>query len=227
VRRIIIIAGVILAASGAAMNELLTLLRMETFRADLPPWMNASFVVAGAGIIFILGGAALPKRELERIDVMNAARYFVYVAVVNTVAAAVFSLPVLIPTFEFPILITRWPGIYMVIAYTFFIVVGVLGTFAWSVFYRWIPDFFTRGSVFRAVFLFQISAMEVGIYLMSVFMFLGGYVGSALVNQGLGDTVIGTAMEFTVIPSALGIFLSIMSALAGVANVLVSKKSGY
>jgi len=222
--KILSIFGGILAALGVAMYELLVQLRSQTFRADLPPWLDLSLTIVGVGVAVLLAGVALPNRRMGILDVKQASRYLGRTAILNTGAAAAFSLPVLVPTFEFPILITRWPGIYMVIGYTFFIIVGVLGTFAWAAFYRWIPDFFSGHNVYRILFFFQISTMEVGIYLMSVFMFLGGYVGSALVDQGIGDAIVGTAMEFAVIPSALGIFLLVISGLAGVANVLLSRK---
>ena len=223
--RVLSIVGGILAGLGVAMYELLALLRSETFRADLPPWVNLSLSIGAAGVVLLILGMAMPNRTLKTIDVGRASRYLGRVAFVNTIAAAAFSAPVLIPTFEFPILITRWPGVYMVVGYTLFLVVGVLGTFAWSAFYRWMPDFFSAANVYRAPFLFQISAMVVGIYVMSIFMFLGGYIGSSLADQGIGDAVVGTAMEFAVIPSALGIFLLISSTLAGVVNVFLSRKT--
>jgi len=222
--KILSIFGGIIATLGVAMYELLTQLRSQTFRADLPPWLSLSLGIIGLGFVLLVTGVAMPNRRMGTLDVKRASRYLGRTAILNTIAAALFSIPVLVPAFEFPILITRWPGIYMVIAYTFFIIVGVLGTFAWSAFYQWIPDLFSGEDVYRTLFFFQISAMEVGIYLMSGFMFLGGYVGSSLVDRGIGDVVVGAAMEFAVIPSALGIFLLIASALAGVANVLLSKK---
>ncbi len=223
-RRAISIFGTVLAVSGFAMYLLLIQLRTETFRADLPPWIDLSIGVLGLGLATFLAGLVMAERELGSISVRTASRYLGYATLVNAVAAAGFSLPVLVPTFEFPILITRWPGIYMVIGFTFFVMIGVIGTFAWSAFYRTLPELFSRETVYKAAFAFQFSAMEVGIYSMSIFMFLGGYVGSALANQGAGDAVVGASMEFAVIPSALGIFLLIVGALVGVGNAVFSKK---
>lgn len=218
------VLGAGFAVIGSAMYGLLVQLRTQTFRADLPPWMYLSLTLAGSGIVILLLGLVLPKREIGRIPVLSASKYMGYATVINTIAAACFSIPLLVPAFEFPILITRWPGVYMVIGYSFFVIIGVLGSFAWSAFYRNLPDFFLREAVYRPLFIFQFSAMEGGIYLMSVFMFLGGYVGSALVHQGIGDAVVGAAMEFSVIPSALGIFLTALSSVVGIANALIPRK---
>jgi len=224
VRRAVSILGAIIGFLGGAMYGLLIQLRSETFRADLPPWMTGALALVGLGIILFLAGLALPRKEMGTLDVVRASNYFAYSTVFNTFAAACFSIPVLIPTFEFPILITRWPGIYMVIGYAFFVLIGVLGSLGWSVLYRWLPELFARHAVLRPLFLFQFSTLEVGVYLLSVFMFLGGYVGSALVHQGVGDTIVGIQMEFAVIPSALGIFLVIVSTLVGLANIFLSRK---
>lgn len=224
VRRAVSILGAIIGFLGGAMYGLLIQLRSETFRADLPPWMTGALALVGLGIVLFLAGLALPRRETGTLDVVRASNYFAYSTVFNTFAAACFSIPVLIPTFEFPILITRWPGIYMVIGYAFFVLIGVLGSLGWSVLYRWLPELFARHAVLRPLFLFQFSTLEVGVYILSVFMFLGGYVGSALVHQGVGDTIVGIQMEFAVIPSALGIFLVIVSTLVGLANIFLSRK---
>ncbi len=177
-----------------------------------------------SGVVLVGVSIVLPERKMEKIDVQLAAGYLGWVALLNAGAASVFTIPVLIPPFEFPILITRWPGIYIVLGYTFFVTVGVLGTFAWSVFYRLSPELISRKSVYKYLFVFQFISMETGVYLMSTFMFLGGYVGSRLVYGGAGDAVVGTAMEFAVIPSALGILLIAASSLIGVANALLSKR---
>ena len=224
VRRAVWILGAILVILGATTYGLLIQLRSQTFRADLPPWMTGAIALTGVGAALFVAGLVLPRREMGTLDVVRASRYFAYSTVLNAVAAACFSIPVLVPAFEFPILITRWPGIYMVIGYAFFVMIGVLGSLGWSVLYRWMPELLARDTLLKPLFLFQFSAQEVGVYLLSVFMFLGGYVGSTLVHQGLGDTVVGTAMEFAVIPSALGIFLLIASTFAGVVTIFLSRK---
>src|SRR6267142_208222 len=40
--------------------------------------------------------------------------------------------------------LTEWPGIYIVIAYAFFVMFGVVGMLAWSMMYRFTPAFFSR-----------------------------------------------------------------------------------
>lgn len=223
--KLVAAAGSVTAVSGVVLYDLLEQLQTETFRADLPPYFDFALVVLGAGVILVLLGFILPNRPMKTIDTHKASRYFGYAALANTVAAALFAIPVLIPVLRFPILITRWPGVYMVMGYTLFVLVGVLGTLGWSGLYRWLPDLLGKSEIFKAPFLFQFVATEFAVYLTSTSMFLGGYIGSSLVYGGAGDTVVGIAMEVAVIPSALGIFLIVIGSLAGVGNALLSRRS--
>lgn len=219
-------SGLILAALGGVMYILLVQLHSETFREDLPPWMTAALVIAVSGVALSLASIALPSWKSGVIATEAAATCFGYVSIANTFVAAAFAMPVLVPSLEFPILITRWPGVYMVIAYFSFVMVAVLGTLAWMGFYRMMPGVFSKRTVYRPLFLGQIVLTQVGIYVTSISMFLGGYVGSALDYAGAGPVVVGAAMEFAVIPSALFIVLTVVGELSGVVNVLLAKTSG-
>lgn len=219
-------AGLILAAVGGVMYILLVQLHSETFREDLPAWMTAALVIAVAGVALSLASIALPNWKAGVIATEAAATYFGYVSIANTLAAAAFVMPVLVPSLEFPILITRWPGVYMVIAYFSFVMVAVVGMLAWMGFYRMMPSVFSKKTVYRPLFFGQIVLTQLGIYVVSVSMFLGGYVGSALEYAGAGPVVVGAAMEFAVIPSALSIFLTVVGELLGIVNVLLAKTFG-
>ena len=206
------------------MSFLVSLLRSETYRAAIVIYEYTAIVVGviGAGV-FVVGLVARDS-PLSGIDTEGVARFYFRLALINTVAAALFAAPVLDPRFEFPILITQWPGIYMVIAYTFFVLVGILGMLCWGILFHLLPSMFDRGSVRRFWLFAQVGVTEVGVYLLAIFMFLGGYVGASMNYFGDGDFIVGAAMEAAVIPSALGIFLVILGTLIGVANVLLAKK---
>jgi len=217
------ITGALACASGFAMFFLVGLLQSETYRAAIVIYQYSAFVVSiiGAGALVI--GVVGRDTPLSTIDTEGVARFYFRLALINTVSAALFAAPLLDPRFEFPILITRWPGIYMVVAYTFFVLVGVFGTLCWGVLFHLLPSMFDRTSVRRFWLLAQVAVTEVGVYALAIFMFIGGYIGASLNYSGAGDAVTGAAMEVAVIPAALGIFLVALGTMIGVANVLLAK----
>jgi hypothetical protein len=217
------ISGALVCASGFAMFFLVGLLRSETYRAAIIIYEYSALVVGAIGAgVFVIGLVAR-EMALRDIDSEGVARFYFRLALLNTISAALFAAPVLDPRFEFPILITRWPGIYMVVAYTFFVLVGVFGMLSWGVLFHLLPSIFDRTSVRRFWLLVQIGVTEVGVYALAIFMFMGGYIGASLNYSGAGDFIVGAQMEVAVIPSALGIFLVTLGTLIGVANVLIPR----
>ncbi len=217
-RRGIIALGVYLLVLGITMPLLLNQLSTVTFRGDIPPWRTASIPLLAGGVILVLIGYIL--RAGEGIASHKASRYFGYAALANVVAAVIFISPVLIPTLEFPILITRWPGIYMVTAYLSFLLVGVLGSFGWSLAYSNSPRLFNRGSFDKGPYVVQFILYQVGIYGLAFFMFWGGYTGAALNYSGGGDALVGIVMESNVIPSAIFIYTLMFASILGVISIL-------
>jgi hypothetical protein len=217
--------GALVLGTAPVMYLLLLSLRTETFRGDIPMWISISQLLAVAGAVLLLAGSAMRGGPLSAIPTEAGARIFFYSALVNALAAAVLVSPILYPGFEFPILITRWPGIYMVIAYTFFVLVGVFGMVAWGVTLHLLPSIMEKTAVRKPLLLLQLGMMEAGVYIFAVSTFLGGYVGAALNYAGTGDIVVGASMEFTVIPAAIGIFLLICSTVLGVGNLALGKQA--
>ena len=142
---------------------------------------------------------------------------------INALAAALFTLPLFYPPLDFPILITEWPAIYMIIAYSFFIIFGVLGMMAWSYTYSTFAMILSKENFSRPLVIFQILLSNIGVYGMSISLFLGGYIGAYLAYIGSGSIIVGANMEFSDIPSAFSIALCIMSVFLGVSNFLRSK----
>ncbi|HUK74258.1 MAG TPA: hypothetical protein VLU99_00600, partial [Nitrososphaerales archaeon] len=190
----------------------------------LPPAQVVSYCIVAAGVLLFASGLATERPRYFGVSAETASRYFGRLALVNGLAAAVFAAPMLVPSLEFPILLTEWPGIYIVIAYTSFLVVGVLGTLAWSVMYRLAPSFFFRDFFDRRSVLVQIVLFEAAIYTVSTVLFLAGYRGASLVDQGqVGSIFVGASMEFSDIPAAVSIFLLIVSVLLGALTILTGK----
>src|SRR6267143_552730 len=219
--------GVLLAASGVVMHYLLLSLGQESFFLAgiyLPPAQIASYGVIAAGIVLLV--ASFLTKWPRHVEISNevASRYFGRFALVNALAAAVFAAPMLVPSLELPILLTEWPGIYIVIAYSFFVMFGVIGMLAWSMMYRFAPAFFSREFLDRRSVLLQLILSEVGIYTVSTVLFAAGYVGASLVHDGkVGSVFVGASMEFSDIPAAVSIFIVIVSVFLGAISILTGK----
>ncbi len=219
--------GALLAASGVVMHFLLLALGQESFfmaAVYLPPAQAVAYAIIAAGIVLLAASFALKWPRYVVLSNDSASRYFGRIALVNALAAAVFAAPMLVPSLELPILITEWPGIYIVVAYAFFVIFGVLGMLAWSVMYRLAPSFFSRGRFDRRSVLVQLILSEVGIYAVSAVLFSAGYIGASLVHDGLvGSVFVGASMEFSDIPAAVSIFAIIVSVFLGAIVILTGK----
>lgn len=222
--KIVAISGALVWACGFVMFFLVGLLHSETYRAAIVVYQYSAFVVGllGAGVLVV--GLFARDTPISTIDTEGVARFYFRLALVNTIAAAMFAAPVLDPRLKFPILITQWPGIYMVAAYTFFVLAGIFGMFCWGILYHLLPTMFGRTAVRRFWLIAQVGVTEVGVYLLAIFMFLGGYIGSALNYSGAGDFIVGAQMEVAVIPSALGIFMVMLGTMIGVFNIILAQR---
>jgi hypothetical protein len=224
--------GALLALSGVAMHFLLTGLEYVTFfmaPVYLPPAQIVSYGIIVAGSALFLASFVTRWPRYAAIDNAAASRYFGRIALVNGLAAAVFVTPMLVPPLQLPILLTEWPGIYIVVAYAFFVIFGVTGMLAWSVMYRFAPDFFHgRQLLDRRSVLLQLTLSEVAIYSVSTVLFLAGYTGAREVHDvtfgnPLMNPLVGSSMEFSDIPAAVSIFLIVVSVFLGVITIMTAK----
>jgi hypothetical protein len=219
--------GGLLAASGVVMHFLLLGLGEEPFHMAgiyLPPAQLVAYATIAAGAALFLSSFVMSWPRYSEISNEVASKYFGRLALVNALAAAVFAAPMLDPSLEFPILLTQWPGIYIVIAYGFFVIFGVIGMLGWSMMYRFTPSFFSRDHLDRRSILLQVIFSEVGIYIVSTSLFLAGFIGARLVDAGqVGPVIVGAAMEFSDIPAAAAIFLIIVSVFLGAISILTGK----
>jgi len=202
------------------MHFLLISLSNETFRGDIGFWQNISYFIIFVGTATFLSSLAVAPFKNQIIESRIASKYFGYSALINAVMAAAFTLPLFYPPLDFPILITEWPGMYMIIAYAFFIIFGVLGMFAWSLSYSSLAAVLSKGNFSRPIVIFQLAISNLGVYGMAISLFLGGYLGSYLAYNGAGSIIVGASMEFSDIPAAFSIFLCIISVFVGVANFI-------
>jgi len=229
VNKYLAVWGGLLAFCGVLMYFLLDALGEESFFMGpvyIPPAQEVSLGVVLAGIIIAAAGAAFDWPKYCAISCGVAAKYFGIAALVNALAAAVFAAAMLVPPLELPILFTEWPGIYIAIAYSSFVGFGVFGLLAWGVMYQNLPNFFSRSMLDRRSVILQLLLSEVGVYVLSTFLFLGGYTGASLVHAGgVGPVFVGASMEFTDIPAAVSIFIVIVSVFLGALNIARAKNS--
>ncbi len=224
-RRQFVYLGALALGSGATMNLLLAQLRSDFFRAYLPPWVYVSYGTIAFGVILVVFGIRSQPRGPDVLRAAKAGSYMAKLALANALGAACLVAPVVFPSFRLPILITQWPGIYMVLAYFSFLVVGVLGMAGWSSIFAHLPETFGKDAVGGVGFAAQVLMTEVGVYALAISMFLGGYVGSWLSYTGAGPVAVGAQMEFSVIPSAVSIYLVAAGTIVGVVNVLLPGRS--
>jgi hypothetical protein len=204
------------------MDVLLGQLAVETFRVDLTSWVLTSYILIGFGILIILAGMILRRGKTVIITYVQASRFYSRLAIFNGVMAGIFVIPVLDPAFEFPILITRWPGIYMVIAYFSFLIISVLGNAAWSSLLSNSAEEGAAQGLRKGSLMLQLVFTQIGSYGLAAFMFFGGYVGASVDYSGFGPTIVGSQMEFAVVPSAVSIFLIVTGEWVGAANLVIN-----
>jgi hypothetical protein len=221
--RFVIFWGAILASSGAVMYVVIHGLGFQIFRPQISPYQNTALATALVGVAIVILGLAIGPSKRRNIETAKASKYFLYAAFLNAIAAVFFISPILDPSLKFPILITQWPGIYMVIGYSMFLVIGVIGMFCWSVLYNLAPKLLSRQMVDARMFLLHLVLMEVGIYALSVSMFIGGYAGASILYEGGGAAIAGAQMEIGVVPSGVAIFTLMMSTIIGVSTFIFKR----
>ncbi len=221
--------GVVLSASGVTMYLLLQALGEETFFMSaiyIPPSRLTSYGMMAAGGALVISSLVFKGPGYREMSGEAASRHFARLALANAVAAAVFAIPMLLPPLELPILLTEWPGIYIVVSYTFFVIFAVLGMLAWAVAYRFMPVLFSGEYMDRRSVLLQLAMSEVSVYVFASVLFAAGFRGASLVHDGqVGPVFVGASMEFADIPTAVAIFVMIVSVLLGAANIFRAKKA--
>ena len=158
------------------------------------------------------------------INLEQVIKYFFQIFLINTAITIIVAIPVLIPSLAFPILITEWPGIYMIIGFFSLIICGILGFCGWAITYFLILKIYKVEFTNKNLVFTQIVLCESGILLTAIFMYWGGYVGASAAHAGMAEFIIGEIMEFAVVPSGLGIGLQIVGNLTGLINVFLTMK---
>lgn len=155
----------------------------------------------------------------DTVEFREVSKLFLRVALWNTAAAVVFTVPVLIPRLAFPILLTQWGSVYMVLGYLAFLVFGVIGPVCWSVVYYMHGVLNRKTEYDKAFTLFHAVTNVISAYCVSALLFVGGYIGARAVYEGQPLINVGVAMEIVEIPAGFFIGLAIISTVVGLLNL--------
>ncbi len=157
---------------------------------------------------------------MDVIESSRLVRYFLYATLVNFCAAVIFTVPVIVPEFIFPLKLTIWPGSWMFEAYFAFLIVGVLGNLGWAAFVDLSRRSLQKEYVSRYLAFSHLVLSNVAVYGVSTFMFMVGYNGGTAALLGFGKAIITQSIiGWMVVPIGVFIYIYIIASVLGVGNV--------
>jgi hypothetical protein len=147
-------------------------------------------------------------------------RYFLFATLISFCAAIAFTVPVIVPEFTFPLILTIWPGTWMFQSYFAFLIVGVLGNLGWAALLDLVKRNTGKEYGRRYLAFTHLALSNIGVYGATGFMFAVGYFGGYGALVGYGRAAITQAIiGWMVVPIGIFIYLYIIASLFGVANI--------
>ena len=131
----------------------------------------------------------------DLIEIKIISKYFLVLALINTIAAIVFTLPILIPTSGIPLIVGVFPGTWLLIAYLLFLIIGVLGMLAWSLTYNLIESIFQKKNTIKKLAIIHLVFVELAIYGCASTMAFIGLQGGQALRKGLSIASVGFLIE--------------------------------
>ncbi|HXW36789.1 MAG TPA: hypothetical protein VEJ36_02655 [Nitrososphaerales archaeon] len=158
---------------------------------------------------------------MQSLSIDKASKYFLYFAVANLIGAVLITIPVIVPEFTFPLVLTVWPGTWIFIAYFIFLIVAVMGNIAWAALLDMTKRHFGRSYVNRYMAEAQFSLTTLGVYGQTSLMFTVGYLGGYAALLGFGKaTITQGIIGWMVVPIGVFILLYLIGTIIGIANLL-------
>jgi hypothetical protein len=158
---------------------------------------------------------------LAQISTDRFAKLFIYATLFNLIVAVAITLPVLVPEFTFPLILTVWPGTWALVAYLDFLILGVLGSLGWGVLFHFTQVKFGKEQLNRYLSEAQFTLTYVSLYGQTTLMFALGYSGGNAILQGFGRGVVTQGLiGWMVVPIGVFTYLYILGTILGIANVL-------
>jgi hypothetical protein len=170
-------------------------------------------------ILYKSGGAKLREIAVDRL-----VRTYIMIAVVNLAAAVAFTIPVIVPEFTFPLILTIWPGTWMFFAYFAFLIAGVIAPLGWALLWDLSKKYYHRVTVSKYLAMASIYLTLVGVYGQSSLMFALGYTGGYAALVGIGKSIITRGIiGWMVVPIGVFIFFYLLGTVSGIAGLALSK----
>jgi len=152
-------------------------------------------------------------------------RYFMYITLVNAFAAAIFTTPILVPTFGIPLIAGIFPGTWMLIAYLTFLAVGVMGMVGWAAMYYLASHLLEKKKTSKIFAIMHLVIVEVSVYGFAALMSAAGWVGGQALRQGLAVAAVGFLIEWLILPTGAFVALVVLGQVLGILNMLRTIRS--
>jgi len=168
------------------------------------------------------------------VETSRVAKWFLYVGVFNALFAVFITIPMIIPDntasediLRIAFAVANFPGLYIIMGYLGFLVVGVAGSVAWGAAYYILGSAAGKNQTSKGLAMTHLLLATIGIYGAATLFFVGGYTGGYARLTGVVKTVEDAMVliTWTVMPRMLSIALAIIGNLIGVINVFKTARS--
>lgn len=159
---------------------------------------------------------------MDMIETERMARYFMYIALVNALAAALFTTPILVPTFGIPLIAGVFPGTWMLIAYVVFLAVGVMGMVGWAAMYYLASRLAGKKQTNKIFAIAHLVIVEVSVYGYASLMSAAGWLGGQALRQGLAVVAVGFLIEWLILPTGAFVALVVLGQVVGITNMITT-----
>lgn len=157
---------------------------------------------------------------METIETERMARYFTYISLINAFTAALFTMPILVPTFGIPLIVGIFPGTWMLIAYLSFLAVGVMGMVGWAAIYYLASRLMHKTQTVKIFAVAHLVIIEVSVYGLSSLMSAVGWIGGQALRQGLSVAAVGFLIEWLILPTGAFVALVVLGQMVGIINIV-------
>ena len=164
---------------------------------------------------------------MREVAIEQIVRWCIYIAVLNLTVSVAITVPVIVPEFTFPLILTIWPGTWILIAYFVFLIVAVLGFLGWALLLGLMRKYFGRVALNKYLTITHLSLTLFGVYGETSLMFTVGYLGGYAALVGIGRAVITQQIiGWMVVPIGIFIYLYLLGTIAGIASLFFARRLG-
>lgn len=167
------------------------------------------------------------------VETTRVAKWFLYVGVINALFSIAITVTMVIPSndathdvLNHAFAVAFFPGLYIVMGYLGFLVVGVAGSIAWAAVY-YIIGAMGKTQTSRGLAMGHLILATIGIYGTAAFFYAGGYIGGSARLNGVVKSVeeAMVLISWTVMPRMGSTAILLIGSLLGVVNSLKTLRS--